>query len=273
MWVTHTHWYSGDEVSENMVYWYRKMAICNALHLITCAVLSGQLILLSCHSDHESISKAHGYVTQHYVYPERDCGQEIIISNARAFFFKQFLYLCLPHTSEREITYLLTPWSRVLLEKLIVSSVSQEIPRILWNPKVHYRTHKCPPSIPTVEQINPFHASKSHFLKINLNIILSFISVSFRWSLFLRFPYQNPVYTSLHACYMPRPSHSSWFYHLNNIENIPWLPLLYEAWWTPRIFCIFDDLLLPVISFLVPVLFTFYIQCVLKFECAKRLNW
>jgi hypothetical protein len=40
-------------------------------------------------------------------------------------------------------TYLLTPWSRVLLEKLTSFAASQEIPRILWNPKVHYRTHKC----------------------------------------------------------------------------------------------------------------------------------
>jgi len=29
-----------------------------------------------------------------------------------------------------ELTYLLTPWSRVLLEKLIGSAASQEIPRI-----------------------------------------------------------------------------------------------------------------------------------------------
>jgi len=40
--------------------------------------------------------------------------------------------------------YLLTPWSRVLLEKLTGSAASQEIPRILWNPKFHYRTSPYP---------------------------------------------------------------------------------------------------------------------------------
>jgi hypothetical protein len=80
-----------------------------ALRLNMCAVLSGQLILLSCHYHLESISKAHGYVTQQYGYFERDCVQEIfVISIARVFLFKLCQYVYLLHTSGREITYLLT---------------------------------------------------------------------------------------------------------------------------------------------------------------------
>ena len=97
-------------------------------------------------------------------------------------------------------------------------AANQKILRILWYPKVHYRILKWQSPVPILSHLDPVHTPISSFLNIHLNIILPSTPGSPQWSLSLIFHHQNSVHASPlpHTRYMPRQSHSPWFYHSHN---------------------------------------------------------
>ena len=93
-------------------------------------------------------------------------------------------------------TYLLTPWSRVLLVKLTGFAANQECPSSLWNEKDNYRTHKRPSPVPILSHFHPVPTTPSHFLKIHLNNILPCTSWSPQWSLSLKLHHTSCTHDS-----------------------------------------------------------------------------
>jgi hypothetical protein len=103
--------------------------------------------------------------------------------------------------------YLLNPWNRVLLEKLVARSNDQGVPCELWNHKVDrcvYRSH----SQIILCHVNPIHTLKTSFSEIRFNIILPFTPKCPEWPLSFRLlSSQNFYLSSPHARCMLLSSH------------------------------------------------------------------
>ena len=74
-----------------------------------------------------------------------------------------------------------------VLEKLQAPQIDN-VPYIVWNPKVNYPVHKSPPHVLILRQINSVHALSSYFFNIYFNIVLPFTCRSSKWFISLRFP-------------------------------------------------------------------------------------
>ena len=121
-------------------------------------------------------------------------------------------------------------------------SVSQEIPSILWNLKVHYHIHMCPPPVPILSQLDPAHTPISHFLKIHLNLLTPNVNYSGRTA---------PL-TSKVAFYI---------FFSTNIGTEYFKHVIYSPYFSLK-----NAVCFIILTYLVPVLFTFYIQGVLELK-------
>ena len=84
---------------------------------------------------------------------------------------------------------------------LLGSVASQEIPCILWNPKVHYRVRNNPSIFPVLSHTNPLYVFPSYILNVHYSIILPLTSVSSKLPLSLGFFHQtlHAFFPAVHA--------------------------------------------------------------------------
>ena len=115
-------------------------------------------------------------------------------------------------------TYLLTPWSRVLLGNLTGFQLVKKFPSFYWTRRFitafTSARHLSLSRASSIHSIPPHPTSWKSILILSSHLRLGLPS----GLLSLRFPHQYPAYTSPlpDTRYMPRPSNSSRFYHPNN---------------------------------------------------------
>ena len=110
-------------------------------------------------------------------------------------------------------TYLLTPWCRLLLDKLTGLRLFKKFPAFCGNRMfITAFTNARHVSLSWASSIQSIPLT-SQYLKIHLNIILPSTPGYPQWSLFLRFPHQNSVYAS------PSPIRVTCPAHLNSNNN------------------------------------------------------
>ena len=140
-------------------------------------------------------------------------------------------------------TYLLTPWCRVLLEKLTGLQLVKKFPAFYGTRRfITTFTSARQLSLSSARSIQSIPAHPTSWRSIL--ILSSHLRLDLPSGLFpLRFPHRNPVYVSpfLHTRYIPSPSYSSRFYHPSNIG------------WTVQITKLLGMYFSPVPCYLVPL--------------------
>ena len=110
------------------------------------------------------------------------------------------------------LTYLLTPWYRVLPEQLTDLQLVKKFPAF-------HRTWRFITALTSIRHLSLSWASPilstSHLLEIHPNIIHPSMPRFPQWSPSLWFPQQDPIHLPLltHMCHMPSLSYSFRFYH------------------------------------------------------------